>query len=521
MGVALLALRLLLAVVFLVAGVAKLADLAGSRRAAADFGVPERLAGTVGLLLPLAELAVAVALVVSAAARFGTLAALILLLAFVAAIALALARGTEADCHCFGQLHSAPVSWRTAARNVVLAAMAGFVVVEGWHSAGVSATGWVARLDATAALAIAGGAMLLLVIGFLGWFALQILHQNGRLLARLEAIEASLGGPGLQAGAGAAQANGHRDLPPAGLPVGSPAPPFSLPDLDGEPVMLADLTSAGVPVLLVFSDPGCGPCNALLPELGRWRSEHAGRTTLALISRGSAEQNRSKSGEHDLEHVLLQEDDEVAKSYECYGTPGAVLVAPDGSIASPLAQGAEQIQTILAGAGGHLNVIHAGGNGNGNGHAPPQAEPNPMHGQPAPELALADLDGNEVALADLLGRPTLLLFWNPQCGFCQQMLDDLTAFEAKPPPGAPSWVVISTGTVEDNRAQGFRSPVLLDQDFGAGSAFGASGTPMAVLIDADRRVASHVAAGAQSVLALAGTSVARDEGAATPTGRGR
>jgi uncharacterized membrane protein YphA (DoxX/SURF4 family) len=49
MGAALLGLRLLLACVFLVAGVAKLADLAGSRRAVIDFGVPERLAGVVGV----------------------------------------------------------------------------------------------------------------------------------------------------------------------------------------------------------------------------------------------------------------------------------------------------------------------------------------------------------------------------------------------------------------------------------------------------------------------------------------
>jgi hypothetical protein len=52
------------------------------------------------------------------------------------------------------------LSWRTLARNGVLAAVAGFVVVEGWHGAGVSATGWIGRLDATAAGAIAGGAAL-------------------------------------------------------------------------------------------------------------------------------------------------------------------------------------------------------------------------------------------------------------------------------------------------------------------------------------------------------------------------
>jgi uncharacterized membrane protein YphA (DoxX/SURF4 family) len=106
MGVALLVGRCLLAGVFLVAGVAKLADLEGSRRAVAEFGVPQSLAGRLGVALPAAELAVAVVLMVGASARFGALAALALLLVFVEAITAALARGSSADCHCFGQLHA-------------------------------------------------------------------------------------------------------------------------------------------------------------------------------------------------------------------------------------------------------------------------------------------------------------------------------------------------------------------------------------------------------------------------------
>jgi len=62
MSLVLLFARFLLAVVFAVAGLAKLADRAGSRQALQDFGLPMALAGLFGLLLPLAELAVAVAL---------------------------------------------------------------------------------------------------------------------------------------------------------------------------------------------------------------------------------------------------------------------------------------------------------------------------------------------------------------------------------------------------------------------------------------------------------------------------
>ena len=83
------------------------------------------------------------------------------------------------------------------------------------------------------------------------------------------------------------------------------------------------------------------------------------------------------------------------------------------------------------------------------------------------------------------------------------MLPDLKAWEAHPPEGAPQLLVVSTGSVEENRAQGLRSPVVLDQGFAVGNAFGADGTPMAVLVDAEGRIASGVAAGVPEVLALA------------------
>jgi len=50
---------LLLAGVFFVAGLTKLADRAGSKQAIIDFGRPARLASPFGTLLPLAELAAA------------------------------------------------------------------------------------------------------------------------------------------------------------------------------------------------------------------------------------------------------------------------------------------------------------------------------------------------------------------------------------------------------------------------------------------------------------------------------
>lgn len=102
MGTGLLIARLLLASVFALAGVAKLADRAGSKQAVVDFGVPAPLASPLAILLPLCELVVAVALIPTPTAWWGAVGALALLLLFVMGIVLNLARGHKPDCHCFG-----------------------------------------------------------------------------------------------------------------------------------------------------------------------------------------------------------------------------------------------------------------------------------------------------------------------------------------------------------------------------------------------------------------------------------
>src|SRR5205823_8290613 len=95
--------RLILSAVFLVAGLAKLADVTGSQQAMRGFGVPGKLADVFGLLLPLAELAIAMALIVPLTAWWGAVGALVLLLIFVSGIGYNLAQGRTPDCHCFGQ----------------------------------------------------------------------------------------------------------------------------------------------------------------------------------------------------------------------------------------------------------------------------------------------------------------------------------------------------------------------------------------------------------------------------------
>lgn len=516
MNIALLLARLLLAVVFVIAGVAKLVDLKGSREAMRGFGLPVALANPAGVLLPLAELVVAIALIPLGSAWWGAVGALVLVLLFIAGIVYNLARGRTPDCHCFGQLYSKPIGWPTLVRNALLAAVAGFIIAFGWYNPGLSVIAWFGILTVAQRVEVIAGLVLLVLLIGAGWLLLEMLRQQGRLLLRIEALEERLAAGGNPTPPVAA------NQPQAGLPVGTQAPPFALSGLYGETITLDALRAADRPVVLFFSDPGCGPCTALMPEVGRWQRDYAGKLTLALISRGAPEANRAKTSEHGISGVLLQKDREVALAYQANGTPAAVLIGTNGTISSPLAMGADAIRSLVAQAvglpalrnvpaivpanGNNIPVVAAPtGNGNGNPVGTVVRPALPKVGDLAPGFSLPNLSGRTVNLSDFRGNKVLVLFWNPGCGFCQRMLDDLKTWEVSPPKGAPRLLVISTGSVETNQALGLRAPVLLDENMSTGSKFGANGTPMAVLVDGQGKIASELAAGAPAVLSLART----------------
>jgi hypothetical protein len=233
MSVALLLLgRLLLAAVFGFAGLTKLLDRIGTRRAIADFGLPGGLTALVAVALPLVELVIAGALIPLGSAWWGAVAALTLLAIFLVGIGVNLARGRRPNCHCFGQLHSAPVGWRTVMRNVALAAVAAGIVWQGRPVPGASAVTWLSRL---APFEVA--ALLAVLLAAVAWLAVNLLRQQGRLLLRIEALEQHGG-----------QARPALPPPALGLPVGSAAPEFALPALGGEPVTLQALRAGGAAV---------------------------------------------------------------------------------------------------------------------------------------------------------------------------------------------------------------------------------------------------------------------------------
>ncbi|MDX6337667.1 MAG: hypothetical protein QOG05_5007 [Streptosporangiaceae bacterium] len=282
--------RVLLAVVFAVAGTGKLRDYPGARRMVVGFGFPARLSAPLAGALICCELGVAAALAFPPSAQAGGLAGLVLLAGFSAVISLNVARGRHPVCHCFGRLASAEVGWPAVARNALLAAGAGCVAADGRF------------LPVLAALAV-------LAAG--GWLALA---------------------PGK----------------PRPLRAGAAAPAFGLADQAGQKWTLESLLARGRPLLLVFGDPACRACRELMPQVAQWQEELADELTVAVVSAGSPAEHRAAAREHGLRRLLADEDRSVTAAYRISATPSAVAVGAGRMITAGPAAGADEITALLA-----------------------------------------------------------------------------------------------------------------------------------------------------------------------------
>jgi uncharacterized membrane protein YphA (DoxX/SURF4 family)/thiol-disulfide isomerase/thioredoxin len=316
--------RVFLAIVFTVAATAKLQDLAGSVRTMVEFGVPFRWAGIAGKGLPIAELATAVALVIEPSARWGGIAAIVLMLVFIAGISNSLSHGRTPDCNCFGQVSSEPVSSATITRNVVLAAVAVPLVING---GGNSLLAWTGSRTASEDIAIL---LALAVVGGTVWVA-GLRREHKQLYKGIEGLRRRVGEQ------------------PRDIPIGTQAPAFELPDVHGNRVSLASLCAHGRPVLLFFVGPNCGSCSEMFPDLARWNTALAERVTFAVVSNGGLPTEQIAEHLSPLGGVtaLVQEGQEIADDYRIFVTPTALVVDPQGAVVSVPAAGAREIEALV------------------------------------------------------------------------------------------------------------------------------------------------------------------------------
>jgi peroxiredoxin len=102
----------------------------------------------------------------------------------------------------------------------------------------------------------------------------------------------------------------------------------------------------GERVLLVFSDPDCGPCDELAPRL---QELHLTRPDLQVlvISRRDADATRAKADALGLTYpIVMQKQWEISLKYGMFATPVGYLIDGQGVLLSDVAVGVEPILAL-------------------------------------------------------------------------------------------------------------------------------------------------------------------------------
>jgi len=359
--------RLGLAIVFAAAAIGKVRNLGATRQATEDLGVPRWLAPTVAVALALVESVVAVGLVIPRTAGWAALAAAELVVAFSILVGVQLARGRRPHCNCFGD-GGAPISHMTLVRNGTLFAMSGALAARWLHTGRSAALGRPGDLSTAQVAGLGLGAALAVVLAVMGWMLVQLISQRGDLLDRIERLEEHVGARrttplGARSGShdhdhnhdhdhgryadgrSTDEARGRRRHQRhnvrSGPGIGAPAPRFALRNVTGRHVSIDDLLPGDVPTVLIFMEPNCDACVALAKEIGDRKISDGplvDRRLVAIVG-GTPEAVGEKIDSRGFAHVLVDEAHVVAERYQVAGSPTAVVVLPDGRVASPLAEG--------------------------------------------------------------------------------------------------------------------------------------------------------------------------------------
>lgn len=480
-----LLLRIALAFVFALAGAAKLLDAKNSVKAVSDFGVPERLARPLGYLLPIAEIGLASSLLFQQSAWFAAIGSAILLAVFTAAMLWQMWLGKAPECHCFGQVRNEPVGAKSVVRNGLLLAIAVILSLTG-KSVGTPL--WATRGDLLQVV-------LLFVIAVATVLAVsyvrRILDSQAEIARRIDLLE-------LLSSAERPKERHEAGDPSDGLPIGAVFPDFELVKRGGELLTLQQLLQDGHSVLFFFVGPNCSPCAALVPEIAGWNTELRAKANVVVVTSGTASENADKLKIDEGLTLLFDEGRALAQSVGAKWTPSAILVRPDGRVGSRIAAGDAAIRQLVKNIAETELTDKFSFISNGNGKRKPRI------GERIPEFSLETVQGKSLSSRDLIGRPTLAVFWSRTCPHCVAMMSELKKWDSTKGQDETNLIVFSEGDASAHADLGLRSPVVLEEDYKTALGLGMEGTPSAVLIDKDGYIVSETAIGAANIWSLIG-----------------
>lgn len=119
------------------------------------------------------------------------------------------------------------------------------------------------------------------------------------------------------------------------MPEGAPAPPFTLPNLAGEPIALSDFS--GQTVVVDFWATWCVPCKHQIPVLNQFQRNVAGRDVVVLgvaVDVGGRDVVARFAEEHGIEYPVLLGTESLARDYGVPGFPALVVVDASGRLDS-------------------------------------------------------------------------------------------------------------------------------------------------------------------------------------------
>lgn len=335
-----LAVRLALAAVLLLSGIAKLRAPQETGRAARDLGVPPHLTRGVAIALPLVEIVVAAMLTVTGLAAVAAAAAATLLAVFTVLVVTSLRRGRRPACACFGALSTEQaISSRTVIRNLVLFAMAVAVFVAARSGGGCA----VGCYDAAGLRQIAVGALLVAVagLGILAVMVGQLSTLVGELSSRVRELE----------GRATVAAGGPRPADPAlvaGALVGG-----QVRDAAGVTYPVVDLLEDRDRTLVLFLSAHCPSCTRMVDELQHGLGPE-GVAYLGLIddlgsdAAGEPAALVRDSGADRLR--VFADGQHLAGAAGIVAYPSAIMLDPAGRPSGQVMVGTQEIRTFLRSA---------------------------------------------------------------------------------------------------------------------------------------------------------------------------
>lgn len=352
-----------------------------------------------------------------------------------------------------------------------------------------------------AALAICSG----LAAG-LGVFSYRLTKRYGRVLLQLEAMEDQERPNGA-----AAMAASEAESPVAeelrqqqllferGMPAGSVAMNFELTSLAGEPVTLTAFR--GSRVLLIFISAESIPSISMLPGIAQLSNILSSEMlSPIIIASGDVEQIDALIQDNGITlPVLLQTTNEASQLYYVDTTPVAYLVDEDGITVLDRIDGPQSILGVLASAGLGVPAPQTDTTSSEPVYAPRLAVP--RIGDPFPAIDLPLLDGGRLTNDDLFGIETLLVFFDPHCVPCLDLLPDLARVQAN--PTLPNVVMITRRDGELTRnlqeAVEMPYPIARQEHWDLSRHLGVLAVPVAWLIHRDGCLAAGPAVGQEAV----------------------